>query len=247
MSTFPKVFISYSHDTQQHKRWVLELATRLRNSGIDAIIDQFELKGGDDVPHFMETNLISSHKILMVCTEKYVEKANAGDGGVGFEKMIVTATAMQKISESKVIPIIRQSYTSEVPTFLKSKLYINFSKDDDFEYSYDELARAIKGETLFVKPEITNKPFATIERVKLEDDSQLIKSIMAGILNYYDARQEVYASGVNRKVGISRILFELKLDKLKSMELIKLISVGNDSNIILTEKGKKYAIDNNLI
>lgn len=36
MST-PKVFISYSHDTQDHKKWVLDLATRLRNSGIDAI------------------------------------------------------------------------------------------------------------------------------------------------------------------------------------------------------------------
>jgi hypothetical protein len=26
----PKVFISYSHDSQEHKKWVLDLATRLR-------------------------------------------------------------------------------------------------------------------------------------------------------------------------------------------------------------------------
>ncbi len=28
--TIPSVFISYSHDTQEHKKWVLDLATRLR-------------------------------------------------------------------------------------------------------------------------------------------------------------------------------------------------------------------------
>jgi TIR domain len=50
----PKAFISYSHDTLEHKKWILELATRLRNNGIDAILDQFELQPGDDVPHLME-------------------------------------------------------------------------------------------------------------------------------------------------------------------------------------------------
>jgi hypothetical protein len=136
--TIPKAFISYSHDTQQHKKWVLELATRLRNNGIDAILDQFELQPGDDVPHFMETHLADSNKILMICTERYVEKANAGVGGVGYEKMIITSNLMQRIDENKIIPIIRQNLTIDVPTFLKSKLYINFSKNDDFEYSYDD-------------------------------------------------------------------------------------------------------------
>ena len=37
------MFISYSHDSLEHKKWTLELAIRLRNNGIDAIIDQFEL------------------------------------------------------------------------------------------------------------------------------------------------------------------------------------------------------------
>lgn len=47
--TIPKVFISYSHDSQEHKKWVLEFATRLRNSGVDAILDQWELQPGDDI------------------------------------------------------------------------------------------------------------------------------------------------------------------------------------------------------
>lgn len=67
--SIPKAFISYSHDTQEHKKWVLELATRLRNNGIDAILDQFELQPGADLPHFMETHLSTSDKVIMVCTE----------------------------------------------------------------------------------------------------------------------------------------------------------------------------------
>ena len=41
-STHPKVFISYSHDSQEHKDRVLSLADRLRSDGIDCNIDQYE-------------------------------------------------------------------------------------------------------------------------------------------------------------------------------------------------------------
>ena len=45
--TVPKVFVSYSHDSQQHKKWVLEFATRLRQAGIDANLDLWALKPGE--------------------------------------------------------------------------------------------------------------------------------------------------------------------------------------------------------
>src|ERR1700710_2166212 len=100
--SIPKAFISYSHDTLENKKWVLELATRLRTNGIDAILDQWELTAGSDIPHYMETNLASADYIIMVCTENYVKKANEGKGGVGYEKMIVTSSLMRTISETKV-------------------------------------------------------------------------------------------------------------------------------------------------
>ncbi|MBL0171692.1 MAG: toll/interleukin-1 receptor domain-containing protein [Gemmatimonadaceae bacterium] len=37
----PIVFVSYSHDTPNHKDWVLRLATELRALGIDTILDQW--------------------------------------------------------------------------------------------------------------------------------------------------------------------------------------------------------------
>lgn len=45
----PIVFISYSHDNQNHNNWVLRLATNLRSHGVDAILDQFDLRIGKDL------------------------------------------------------------------------------------------------------------------------------------------------------------------------------------------------------
>ena len=137
----PRVFISYSHDSAEHKKWVLDFATTLRNRGIDAVFDQWDLKPGDDLPHFMETELAQCDFVIMICSETYVAKANAGQGGVGYEKMIVTSSLLGKIDNNKIIPVVRQSSGVILPTFLKTKLYINFSNDSEVEYSLDELLR----------------------------------------------------------------------------------------------------------
>ena len=39
----PVVFVSYSHDSEAHKAWVLKLATDLRSNGVDAILDVWDL------------------------------------------------------------------------------------------------------------------------------------------------------------------------------------------------------------
>jgi hypothetical protein len=44
----PKLFISYSWSSEAHAAWVLELATELREVGIDVILDKWDLKEGHD-------------------------------------------------------------------------------------------------------------------------------------------------------------------------------------------------------
>ena len=50
----PKLFISYSWTSPDHEQWVLNLATELRESGIDVILDKWDLKEGHDANAFME-------------------------------------------------------------------------------------------------------------------------------------------------------------------------------------------------
>lgn len=236
----PRVFISYSHDTLEHKKWVLDLATRLRNSGVDAIIDQWELGPGDDLPHFMETQLEKADRVIMVCTDKYVSKANKGAGGVGYEKMIVTASMMQTIDSNKVIPVIRQAASNDVPTFLKTKLYIDFSKDDEFEAAIDDLVRAIHGEPLFKKPELGNNPYKAAEETPVQRNHDPKIDILKRLVEYYEGGQDhVPQSNIYKYLSISRILFDVYAAELESEGLVKLNVYGY---IFLTEKGKLFAI-----
>ena len=80
--TAPLVFISYSHDSPKHKAWVLKLATDLRAHGIDVTLDQWDLALGQDLSLFMQKRISDADRVLRVCTEKYVQKAELGAGGV---------------------------------------------------------------------------------------------------------------------------------------------------------------------
>ena len=84
----PKVFISYSHDSQQHKEWVLGLATALRTNGIDAVLDQWDLSPGQDIAAFMARGIRTADRVLLICTGPYVSKAETGVGGVGYSHLL---------------------------------------------------------------------------------------------------------------------------------------------------------------
>lgn len=241
----PNVFISYSHDTLEHKKWVLELAIRLRNNGIDAIIDQFELQAGDDVPHFMEKNLVKVEKIIMVCTERYVEKANSGEGGVGYEKMIVTSNLLKRIDMNKVIPLIRQKGETKLPTFLSSKLYINFSKNDEFEFSFDNLLRTIHKTPIFEKPPVGNNPFKEVPKESLDGDIKLLSEALKIILSIQGARASAKTEIVALRLGVSIPMFKVIGTKLEKLGYTKWFT--GHFYIGATEKGLMYAYENNLI
>lgn len=50
----PKVFISYSWSSPQHEQWVINLATELRQAGVDVILDKWDLKEGHDAIAFIK-------------------------------------------------------------------------------------------------------------------------------------------------------------------------------------------------
>lgn len=157
----PKVFISYSHDNEPHKDWVLSLATRLVANGVNVILDQWDLTLGCDLPRFMEAGLTAAHRVLTVCTEPYVGKSDAGRGGVGYEKMILTAQLMQDVSTDRIVPIIRNNNLAQLtPTFLSSRVFIDFRDDLQYEVKYAELLYDLHGQHVKPRPPLGSSPFA---------------------------------------------------------------------------------------
>ena len=158
-----KVFISYSHDSPEHKRWVSELAARLRYNGIDAILDQWDLGPGDDITLFMETGLRDSDRVLVICTDTYVSKANTGEGGVGYERQIVTAQLIQNLGTNKFIPVICQASGEEkTPTFLATRMYIDLRDQSQFETEFNKLLHELHEVPIIQKPPLGKNPFATL-------------------------------------------------------------------------------------
>ena len=134
MTKNPKVFISYSYDSPEHKQWVSELAAKFRRDGVEAILDQWDLDRNQDLTQFVESGIRAADRVLVICTDSYVRKANAGEDGVGYEPMIVTKKLVEDLGTNKFIPIIRQTlWEDKTPDFLKERVYIDFTDDDQFE------------------------------------------------------------------------------------------------------------------
>lgn len=157
----PKVFISYSHDNTPHKAWVAEHATKLRENGIDVRFDRWDLRRGEDVAKFMEQSVTWADRVLMICTDAYVRKADEGKGGVGYEAMIVTGELIKDLGTAKFIPIIRQDGgKSDVPKFMGTRFYVNLSEGQKLDEEFQELLRELHNEPALKKPAIGKSPFA---------------------------------------------------------------------------------------
>jgi hypothetical protein len=103
----------------------------------------------------MQKGILEADRVLLVCSDTYVTKAEAGTGGVGFERLIVTGEVVQSIDTRKFIPIVRNSSGCvRVPRFLGPRLYIDFSDDQAYEARREELLRELLGAPLLVKPPI---------------------------------------------------------------------------------------------
>jgi hypothetical protein len=70
-SEYPKIFISYSHDSAEHVQRVLTLANRLREDGIDCMIDQYVVVPEEGWRFWTERQIRDSDFVLLVCTESY--------------------------------------------------------------------------------------------------------------------------------------------------------------------------------
>ena len=70
-----KVFISYSHDSEPHKQFVLELSKRLRDEGLDCQIDRY-LNGSpsEGWQRWMETQIEQADFVLLICTPDYLKR-----------------------------------------------------------------------------------------------------------------------------------------------------------------------------
>lgn len=150
----------------EHEQFVIELATALRNHGVDAILDKWDLKPGQDKYAFMESMVTESAVscVLAICDRTYQQKANARTGGVGTESQIISQELYGKVKQTKFIPVICE-YDEDgqacLPVFMKHLIYVDVSSDERYGAGLDELLRLIYGQPLYEKPRLGAPPAFT--------------------------------------------------------------------------------------
>ncbi len=157
----PRVFVSYAHEEPIHDDWVTSLSAKLRENGVDASLDRWDLKPGQDTTLFMESQIRDSDFVILVCTPLYREKSNVPKGGVGYEKNIISAEMLQaRDLIPKFLPVLRKgAYDTALPTYLGSKYAIDFRDDERFDGALTELLRAIFSQPHPEKPPLEQNPF----------------------------------------------------------------------------------------
>jgi hypothetical protein len=151
----PKVFISYSHDSKAHADRILQLSNQLRQDGVDAHLDQYEVAPPEGWPRWMVKQFQESDFILMVCTETYRRRCDgeemAGKGqGVKWEGNLAYNVLYGDDSlNRKAIPVLfPDGSPNDVPLpfqgFTRHRL--------GTEEGYQGLLRHLRGQPSAVKP-----------------------------------------------------------------------------------------------
>lgn len=142
---------------------MLDLAIRLVNDGIDIVLDKWELKAGHDSYAFMESMVTDPTvtKVIMICDQAYVTKANARAGGVGTEGQIISPELYGKVAQNKYAALVTEVDDRghrHLPMFYKGRIYFDFVSADAFEVQYEALLRWLADKPLFVKPSVGRLP-----------------------------------------------------------------------------------------
>ena len=140
----PKAFVSYSWDSESHKKWIANLATQLRADGIDTHLDHWHAVPGDQMPHFMEREIRENDFVIVVCTPKYRSKSDNRTGGVGHEGDIMTAEVMTTGNHRKFIPVLAEgAWADAAPSWLKGKYFVDLSSPERLAQNYQDLVSTI--------------------------------------------------------------------------------------------------------
>lgn len=117
-----RIFISYSWESEEHKKLVNDLGEKLENDGLEVTIDQWDVRPGDELALYMERAIKESDYVLIICSEGYKTKADNRIGGSGYEAKIITSNILANQHIKKFIPIyVGGKWDKVAPEFIDRK------------------------------------------------------------------------------------------------------------------------------
>lgn len=215
----PRVFLSYSWDSEEHKQWVRDLGARLRGAGVELSLDEWEVRPGDQLPHYMERAIRESDFVLCACTHRYKERFDGRTGGAGYEANLMSAEALATGNERKFIALLREGEPlASLPSWLLGKRFLDFSGNPYSEQSYEALVSNLHGLS----------PQAPPIRLPLQNLDQLAPASVA--------RQDSYADFINASLKVFQATNSRLLLRSKNNEASRILLRGVERELEQQER-----------
>jgi hypothetical protein len=156
----PKVFISYSWDNDNHKKWVRDLAEKLIRNGVDVSLDQYKGQIGSNIRLSMEKEIEKADKVLIILTTNFKAKADIRTGAAGYEYSLINEDLYNNIAiNEKYFPILREGAEKDsIPKFLRQYKHLDMRNDNDYDENFTILLKSIYNQPILEKPRLGSKP-----------------------------------------------------------------------------------------
>jgi len=212
----PKLFISYSWSNPDHEAWVVQFSTELVDSGIDVILDKWDLKEGHDANAFMEQMISDSEikKVILICDRNYAEKADKRKGGAGTEAQIISSEIYKKQKQDKFVAVVKEKDekgNAFLPIYYKSRIYIDLTEPETYSKNFEQLLRWIYDKPLFTKPPIGKAP------AFLEESTSLVLPTSGTYRRVFDALK----NQKNSSEGILSDYFNIIVENFESLRIVE--------------------------
>ena len=143
------VFVTYAWENETFNAQIISFVNFLRERGFDASMDRkkSQEESSLNLNKMMVEGIQNSDKVILVLTERYREKADKFEGGVGMEYQLILEDIKKNKNKYILVSFGDTLIDTITPTGLKGRLVLDLKKDQD-ENQFNELIAKIKEENI---------------------------------------------------------------------------------------------------
>lgn len=236
----PKVFVS--HASEDKERFVTKFATKLRENGVDAWLDKWEMLPGDSlVDKIFEEGLKEAQAVIIVLSSYSIKKP--------WVREELNASIVAKLSKgTKIIPIVLDN--CEVPQSLTSTLWESIPDLKNYEQNFKRVLSSIFGATdkpaLGKAPAHTTTVYNEIGGLTKADNLVLKESCEYAIEHEHTMIDPESLFGSGEKLGFSRAEIKDCIEVLEQngyLDVSRFIG-GSGDNYSCHFRVTTYGLDN---
>jgi hypothetical protein len=160
-----KAFVSYVHESAEHKSQVLELATLLRQNGVEAVLDVWSAASRIDWYGWAIKEMTEADYVVVVASKEYLQVADGAPSrehrGVQSEAALLRDLVWEDRASwlPKILPVLLPGHLlNEIPRFLQPSTASRYEVTALTREGVEDLLRVILSQPGHIPPPVAEPP-----------------------------------------------------------------------------------------